>query len=310
MRRLSGMVWASLPLRVLRKFGDDGCGSHAVVIAWNGLVAIFPITLALAAIGGEVLSLAGVGRQAVYQLVLQVLPAGGGARDEALQAIEGVQESTGIFGLLALLGFFWTASGLFGSMEHAFQAVFDTPGRPFLRQKLMSLGMMGLFTVLVLVGVGTSLLLALLRQIGGIAEAPLQVPSGAEALQVAVGVVSGFVLFFAIYFVVPNRPQRPAQVWPGALLAGVAFELLTQLFPLYVRLNRGINQYGRSFALLFVLLAFFYFLGVITMLGAELNAVLHPSSGRQRDDRLAGEAGDGGEAAQTRGGGRPGRGAG
>jgi membrane protein len=277
MRRLPGWIWASLPLRVLRKFGADGGGSHAVVIAWNGLVAIFPITLALAAIGGEMLSLAGVGRQAVYQLVLQVLPAGG-ARDEALQAIEGVQESTGIFGLLALVGFLWTASGLFGSMERAFQAVFDTPGRDFLRQKLMSLAMMGLFTVLVLVGAGTSVLLALLRQIGGIAGTPPWLPTGAEALQVVVGVVSGFVLFFAIYFVVPNRPQRPAQVWPGALLAGVAFELLTQLFPLYVRLNRGINQYGRGFALLFVLLAFFYLLGVITMLGAELNAVLHPSS--------------------------------
>ncbi len=277
-RRLLETVWLSLPLQVGRKFASDDCGSHAVVIAWNGLVAIFPITLALAAIGGEMLSLAGVGRQAIYQLVLQVLPAEGGTRDEVLQAIEGVQASTGVFALLALVGFLWTASGLFGAMERGFQAVFGVPGRPFLRQKLMSLAMMGLFTVLVLVGVGTSLLLALLRQLSGMTEAPLRVPTGAEALQVAVGIVSGFVLFFAIYFVVPNRPQRPFQVWPGALLAGVAFELLTQLFPLYVRLNRGINQYGRGFALLFTLLAFFYFLGVITMLGAELNAVLHPSS--------------------------------
>jgi membrane protein len=277
-QRLLRTLRLSLPLQVARKFAADDGGSHAVVIAWNGLVAIFPIALALAAIGGAVLSLAGIGPQVVYQLVLQVLPTGGGARDEALQAIEGVRSSTGIFGLLALVGFFWTASGLFGSMERAFRVVFDTPVRPFLRQKLMALAMMGLFIVLVLVGVGTSLLLALLRQVSGIAGIPLRVTAGAEVLQVVVGIIAGFVLFFAIYFVVPYRSQRLAQVWPGALFAGVAFELLTQLFPLYVHLNRGINQYGRSFALLFILLAFFYFLGVITMLGAELNAVLHPPS--------------------------------
>jgi uncharacterized BrkB/YihY/UPF0761 family membrane protein len=36
------------------------------------------------------------------------------------------------------------------------------------------------------------------------------------------------------------------------------------------------NRYGSQFAFLFVLLAFFYFLGVITVLGADLIAVIDP----------------------------------
>ena len=88
------------------------------------------------------------------------------------------------------------------------------------------------------------------------------------------GVLSGFVLFLVLYLVVPNRPLSPRQVWPGALLAGAAFEALGYVFPLYMSLNQGINAYGRTFALLFVLMFFFYVVGVITVVGAELNAVL------------------------------------
>jgi uncharacterized BrkB/YihY/UPF0761 family membrane protein len=57
----------------------------------------------------------------------------------------------------------------------------------------------------------------------------------------------------------------------------------------YIQLNRGINQYGSSFAFLFVLLAFFYFLGLITMLGAEVNAVFEQrrEHARAKEDTAA-----------------------
>jgi membrane protein len=160
-------------------------------------------------------------------------------------------------------------------MEEAFGAVFRTPPRPLLRQKLMALGMMGLFAVLALLAVGTSALVPLLPDVPSL---PLSLrPGPARAvLQVCVGVLSGFLLFFAIYFVVPNRRQRPSRVLPGALFAGVAFELLTQLWPAYIKLNEGANRYGSQLAFLFVLLTFSYFLGVITILGADVIAVLDP----------------------------------
>jgi membrane protein len=95
-------------------------------------------------------------------------------------------------------------------------------------------------------------------------------------IQAGVGTASSFVVFFVIYLVVPNRRQRASAVWPGALFAGVATELLSQLFPLYIALNPGIDQFGRDFALLFVLMTFAYLLGVITILGADIIAVLDP----------------------------------
>ncbi|TMD40700.1 MAG: YihY/virulence factor BrkB family protein [Chloroflexi bacterium] len=79
-----------------------------------------------------------------------------------------------------------------------------------------------------------------------------------------------------VYFVIPNRRQEWGKVWPGALVAGIAFELVTLIFPLYLTVNKGINQYGATFGLMFLLMTFFYFIGLIAMLGVEFNAVLFP----------------------------------
>ena len=90
------------------------------------------------------------------------------------------------------------------------------------------------------------------------------------------GVLAGFILFATVYYVVPNRRQRWKQVLPGALVAGVLLELVTLLFPIYLSLNRGMAAYGKTFGLFFVLMTFFFFLGLITMLGVEVNSVLYP----------------------------------
>lgn len=266
----------TLPARVIEKFVADDGANLAIVIAWNALTSIFPIALAIAAIGGVALRLAGFDPVDVYGAVLLVFPQDEEARRQAFQAVEGVRDATGLLAVIALLGFLWTASGLFGAMEWVFSRIHRTRPRDFARQKLMAVAMMGIFTVFVVLAVGSSSLLPLLDDIPGV---PISLTEGpaAAVIQAVVGLASGFVLFLAVYTVVPNQPSRPGRAWPGALLAGAGFELIALLFPLYIGVNRGINQYGKTFALIFVLLAFFYLLGVIAVLGAELNAVLHPA---------------------------------
>src|SRR5438309_1253380 len=56
----------------------------------------------------------------------------------------------------------------------------------------------------------------------------------------------------------------------------VLFEAITLLFPLYLEINKGINQYGKTFGLFFLLMTFFFFLGLITMVGVEVNSVIYP----------------------------------
>jgi len=67
------------------------------------------------------------------------------------------------------------------------------------------------------------------------------------------------------------------QVWPGALVTGILFEVVTLIFPVYLTFNKGLNAYGKTFGLFFLLMTFFYFVGLITMVGAEVNSVLSPA---------------------------------
>jgi YihY family inner membrane protein len=92
--------------------------------------------------------------------------------------------------------------------------------------------------------------------------------------QVIVGTVSGFTSFSVVYAVVRNEHYRFSDVWVGAGVAAIGFELLAQPFRLYAETEGSFHEQGRRFALVLVLLAFFYFLGVITVLGAEINSLV------------------------------------
>jgi membrane protein len=279
------IAWAqrTVPVRLIQRYGEDEGSIWATVIAWNALTAIFPVILALIAVAGFVLQAAGISPDTLAKEVVQVFPSDQKSQQEALKALTSLPERAGVFLIVGIVGYLWTASNLFGAMEQAFDVVLHCGRRPFIRQKLMALGMMAVFSVLAVIGVGTSVLLPLLKQVPGVPTSVIDLLD--SPLQFVVGVVSGFILFFAIYYIVPKRRLPVSHVWPGALLAGLAFKLLTLLFPLYIRLNSGINQFGASFAFLFVTLAFFFFLGLITMLGIELSVVLFEPATRPAPSR-------------------------
>jgi membrane protein len=270
-----GRLMESVPGRVIRKFLEDQAPSWAALIAWNALFAMFPIVLFAASLLGFALRLFGSANIAVYKTIFSIIPNDTGQQTEVIKAVSGVKSQSGILFIVGLIGLLWGGSALFGAIEQAFAVIYHTKPRHFVRQKLIAVGMVFLFTVLVGIAVATSSILPALKNIPDI---PLVLYSGAAAfiLQVIVGVVAGFLLFGSIYYVIPNRKQQFHKVVPGAVVAGILFELVTLLFPLYLSINRGINQYGATFGLLFLLMTFFFFLGLITMIGVEVNSVVYP----------------------------------
>ena len=270
-----GGLTDSVPGRVMRKFLEDQAPNWAALIAWNALFAMFPIVIFAASLLGFALRLFGEANDAVYKTIFSAIPGDPHQQGELLKAVSGVKSQAGLLFIIGLVGLLWGGSALFGLMEQAFAVIYHTKPRDFIRQKLISVGMVLLFTVLVGIAVATSSLLPALKHIPDI---PSFLYSGAAAfiLQVIIGVAAGFLLFLSIYYVIPNRKQRLQQVIPGALVAGILFELITLVFPLYLSLNKGINQYGATFGLLFVLMTFFLFLGLVTMIGVEVNSVIYP----------------------------------
>ncbi|MDQ6882870.1 MAG: YihY/virulence factor BrkB family protein [Candidatus Dormibacteraeota bacterium] len=287
----------SFPGRVVQKFLEDQAPNWAVLIAWNALFAVFPIVVFLAAVLGIIAAVIGETKMVTCHIV-------GGAQISALDctlltalpsqtvsgafdAIKHFEAQKGLLIVIGVLGLLWGGSALFGAMEQAFAVIYHTKPREFLPQKIMSIGMIFLLTLLGGVAIVSSVALPALPSIPG---APDALKGGLSlVLQVVVGLIAGTLLFLTVYFVVPNRPQQIGKVWPGAIVAGVLFEAVTLLFPVYINLTNSAVTYGKTFGLFFVVLTFFFFFGLITMVGVEINSVLYPVPVEQpaRGDTIA-----------------------
>lgn len=247
-------IRSSLPVRVVGAFGASQAANYASALAFNTLLAMFPLMLGILSIIG--LSVRDPATDARFQsLIVQTFP--GTAQPELLRALEGVKNSAGWLGLVAIGGLIWSGSGVFATMEFAFAQIMGTKQRDPLRQKVMGFVMMLLLVVAVALTFAANALAGLLP--------------GAWVLSFVVGAVVMVALLLLLYRLVPNRTYTVLEVLPGALLAGVLIEVLSLAFPLYERVAGDFNTYGKEFALFFLLAAWFYLLSNLVLLGIVFN---------------------------------------
>jgi membrane protein len=265
----------ALPIRAVRRFLGAQGPNWATIIAWNLFFAFFPMVfLAISAVG---LALRDPGTRAtVVQQVLAAFPSchadqSGGGQCQIVSALDDFRRSSGVFAVIGAIGLIWSGSSLFGAMEQGLDALYGCRTRGFVRQKLMAIGMVVIFAVMAVPLVASGTLLGLLQSIPGLPDFLRSGPASL-LLQAGAGVVDASLLFAIIFFVVPNRHQRVRDVIPGAISAGVIFEALTLLFPLYFGLVTNSPQWGQTFGFIFVLLFYFFLLGQIVMLGGAVNA--------------------------------------
>jgi len=253
--------------------GEDNAFNWAVIIAWNFLQSLFPIALVMAAVLGVALGFIGVGSHQVYGTIASIIP-DTNAQKEVLAMLNTFQKKSVIFFRVGFAGLIWSASSLFRTMEQAFAVIYHTPQRPLIRGVVMSVGMVLLLTVFGGLMFVSTTVLGLLNPLPYL---PTALANGAVGfvLQIAFGFGLGFMLFLAIYFVVPNRRLDWGTVWVGAALAGVLFEGLSLIFPLYLRLTGVGSTFGKTFGILVLLMIYFYLLGNVTMVGVEVNSLLY-----------------------------------
>ncbi|HSS60222.1 MAG TPA: YihY/virulence factor BrkB family protein [Candidatus Limnocylindrales bacterium] len=247
----------TLPARVLAAYGGSQAGNYALALAFAGFMSMFPIIVGALAVIGLAIRDPSTGAH-VQSLVLQIFPAT--AQPELQNALHGVKQSAGWLGLLSIGGLLWSASSIFGTMEFALTQIFGTRQRDMLRQRLMGLIMMVLLVVAIVATVGVNTLAAFI---------PL--PYIGPVVSFAIGSFVMVALITSLYRLVPNRTFHLREVVPGALVAGVAIEILALAFPLYARVAGGFNTYGAQFTLFFLLATWFYLLSQLILLGAVYN---------------------------------------
>src|SRR5437660_5061133 len=253
------------PLReFFTKFSNDWSTTLAAALAYNLLMAIFPIAIAILAILGIVLgSLSHAEYIRLQGQILHTLPVN--TPPSTVNSITNqLAKDSGILGIIAIVLALFNGSRLFILMEGIFGIIYHVRHRTVIKQNLMAFGMFILFILLIPIMAFASALPAVVLSI--FPKNTLLAFLGA-ILSVF---IASYILFQAIYIVVPNQHISFRNSWLGALVAAIAMDIYLTLFPLYVHFVG--NGPAASLGAGILLLIFFYYFAVILLLGAQVNA--------------------------------------
>lgn len=269
--------------RVINKLLKDNIGVLAAIISWNVLTSLVPIAVGLIAITGFVLR----GNPGAEQAVVSHL-------SSALQGVLSTQELTnlvhasvthaGLLGIIAIAGILWSGANIGGAIATVFQAIFEVNGRFFLIEKIVDVIMIFIFAVLMIVIIAATSAGSVVKSL--ISGFPL---SGLATFVIgtAIAVSAAFVLFALIYVVFPNAKPRftLANVWKGALVAAILFEILTYIFPIYAKFAH-FSKDGKLLGTVVLLTAWIYFFSLVLVIGAEVVAITAINEAQSRGQEI------------------------
>jgi YihY family inner membrane protein len=259
---------------VVKKYGDDRCGSLAALLAYYGFLSLFPLLLLLFTMLGLLFGHDAGFQQRVIHSALAQFPVVGNqlARPGGISSLK----STSAVGLVvSVIILLWGSLGVTQAGQRAMSDVWNVPhvARPgFVPRLARSLGFLG---VLVLDVVVSTVMAGF-------------VTSGAPAvwmviIVVVAGLVVNVLLFILGFRILTPKSVATAMLLQGAIVAAIGWSLLQYGGTWLVthELRHASQLYG-YFASILGLLSFLYLAAVMTLYAAESNVVrtrrLYPRS--------------------------------
>jgi YihY family inner membrane protein len=254
--------WIGFPFAVMKKFGDDRGGALAGLLAYYGMLSLFPLLLLMITLLGFVLGRhAGLEDTVVHSALAQFPIIG----DQIQKNIHSLRAS-GLALAIALAGLGWGGLGVTQAAQHAMNQVWNVPGvvRPGFVTRLWQ----GLLFLLALgLGIVATSFLSGLGQLG----------HRDAAFRVVAILVSGGVnvaLFVIAFRMLTSRTIPMGDILPGAIAAGVAWQVLQTVGGYLVahQLRNASQVYG-FFAVVLGLLGWLSLGAQVTLYCAEFNVV-------------------------------------
>jgi len=279
---------------------DDYAPSMGAAISYYTVFSIAPLLIIVIAVAGFIW-----GREAVQgELIGQLSGLMGQEGAAGVQAlIESANQptqglvATAVSIVVLIIG----ATTVFAELQSALDRIWQAPKAPqasgvwaMIRSRLLSLGFILGLGFLLLVSLVTS---AGIAALGSWANGVLP---GWEALlyviNIAISVSIATFLFAMIFKVMPQAKVAWRDVWVGAGVTAVLFEVGKWLISLYIGKSSVTSSFAAAGSLV-VLLVWVYYSAQIFLLGAEFTWVYANDRGAQTDVRPAGAPGVAGAAA-------------
>ena len=279
----------SLAKKTLNAWTDDYAPSMGAAISYYTVFSIAPLLLIVMAVAGFIWGQEAIEGEVARQLSTLLGAAAARSIQDLIRSADHPTEGA-IASALSAVALLVGATTVFAELQSALDRIWQTPAQAksaglwaLLRSRLLSLGfILGLGFLLAVSLVISAALAAFGQWAAGRLpgyEALLQLGNMALSLSVAT-------LLFALMFKLMPRAQVAwRDVWIGALVTAVLFELGKLLIGLYI----GKSSISSSFAAagsLVVLLVWVYYSAQIFLLGAEFTWVFaHAHGSRQGQAR-------------------------
>ena len=263
--------------RSAAEYVKDDCGQLAAAISYYTLFSLFPLLIFVVAMAGLLIQDRGV-QQDIVDEVLKNIPLNEGeGRNSVTNAVRDVAGNTsGALGILGLVGMAWAGSSLFGALRKALNTAFDDreSKRPFFQQKAIDLAMVLSVAVFFLASVGATAFLRIVRtnsaRLGALGEIADNAGPVWDLASYAIPLVFSVIAFTALYCLVPSRVRSPRDVWPGAVVAALVFEVAKLGFSVYIENFTHYDLVMGSLGAVAVFFFWIYLSANIMLFGAEV----------------------------------------
>jgi membrane protein len=243
-------------------------------IAYYSLLALFPMLLLLLGVSGLFIRRYELsGRLAlVLEHYLPVRP------DFIMINLVSISRAYGRVSLVSFLLLLWASSGVFLPLERAFNQAWEVEKRrPWWRRRLLAVEMAGIFGFLALL---STLLVGTRRYAYAWLKIWVASPllPAAQLLYRGIFIAATFaitlLMFLVIFERLPNRRMSLRQVFPGALLTALFWQLVRGLFFRLLPVFNYRQVYG-SIGVVVALMTWVYISSAIMLFGAQVSRSLY-----------------------------------
>lgn len=260
--------WVLFFRDVVNEFLTDNCPHLAASISFYVLLSLFPLTLALVSILGFIFRSPEM-QARVIEGIANFLPISQEFITSSIESVvkTGTITATGIIGVIGLV---IGGNAVFTAVRKSLNAAWGIrEPRPFMTERLVELSMMLGAAILIFLSLAMTSALRIAQQSDVVAFGGIFW----NIISALIGTMIIFVVFLFLYKFVPNTKVRWRDIWLGALLAAIGFQVTQSVFFWYATNFAHYNLIYGPIGSLIALLLWVYISAVIFLFCAKMTAV-------------------------------------
>ncbi|MCH2508110.1 MAG: YihY/virulence factor BrkB family protein [Dehalococcoidia bacterium] len=263
--KLVGASW-----RAINDFLGKNGPQLSAAISYYTLFSLFPLIVAI--ISGLSFLL---GQESIDELANRVAQQSPVSEETISEIITSAVNSRNIAGIVGILGLLWAGTAVFGSIRKGINATWGiTRPRSFLKERLIDITFMVVAAVLMLISIFSTAILTYLMEILEFITRETYVDGALlwERLASALPPTLSFIVFFAIYWLLPNTNVKITEPLPGAIFATTGFEILKNVFVWFIGNSSIYSTIYGSVGSIVVLLVWVYVSSIILLFGSTITS--------------------------------------